>query len=491
MVNNSNHKVINKFIFLSIYLYFLIISFLIIPVGDDFFWWGKPGHFLLTHNFFSTNLEFGGSSNGRYLGNLLEITMMHSEILAAVIYASIITLFIWCIWQLAGKHLSLVAALSFFTIIQIGHIQSVFLWFAGFINYLPPVVLMLTYLVLLERYIRTDKQNLPIINFFLALAGGLFIEHMTLYQIFVGLSSLALLLYLKKTVRPALWYLTGAIISAIIMFSNQSYYHTTNEYREVTFNLDKYLSNFIQITHFWIITFNYVVIVTICLAIILISWRKFSKTTKWYLILPASGFIIYYLWINIYLQNNFKINYANYQIKHLEPNLAIVDSWVSLLFLIYLFGATFFIFKGINNLKVQFCLFSTIALCVPFFFITSPIFVREYFSSLVFFFIVGIIYLNKALTYYPALFKGVKRLLWLIVISSYGLVMSMMIANYQTNLKRVDDHDFLRESKTLKQKVPYPNYVALNDMLIMQSPEYWHNRLNYQFNDYFYNKQYK
>ncbi|WP_334352925.1 DUF6056 family protein [Companilactobacillus sp. HBUAS56257] len=491
MADNSIHKVINKFIFAIIYLYFFIISFLIIPVGDDFFWWGKPGHFLLTHNFFSTNPEFGGSSNGRYLGNFLEISMMHSEILMAIIYASVITLFIWCIWQLAGKHLSLVAALSFFTIIQIGHIQSVFLWLAGFVNYLPPVALMLTYLVWLERYIRHNYHKLRIINFFLALAGGLFIEHMTLYQIFVGLSSIALLFYLKKSVRPALWYLTGAIISAAIMFSNQSYYHTTNEYREVTFNLDKYLSNFIRITHFWIITCNFVIIITICFSIILISWRKFSKITKWSLILPAGGFIIYYLWINIYLQNNYKINYSTYQFKHMDPTLAIIDTWVGIALLIFLFGATFFIFKGINNLKVQFCLFSSIALCVPFFFIGSPVFVREYFSSLVFFFIVGIIYLNKALVYYPGFFRNINRLLWIIVISSYGLVMSMMITNFQVNLKRVDNNEFLRESEVLKQKVPYPNYVALNDMLIMQSPEYWHNRLNYEFNDYFYNKQYK
>jgi hypothetical protein len=70
----------NKVIFSILYLYFLITSFLIIPAGDDFFWWGKPGHYLLTHHFYGLDSSFGGSSNGRYLGNLLEILIMHSSI---------------------------------------------------------------------------------------------------------------------------------------------------------------------------------------------------------------------------------------------------------------------------------------------------------------------------------------------------------------------------------------------------------------------------
>ncbi|KAE9560626.1 hypothetical protein ATN92_10850 [Companilactobacillus bobalius] len=67
----------------------------------------------------------------------------------------------------------------------------------------------------------------------------------------------------------------------------------------------------------------------------------------------------------------------------------------------------------------------------------------------------------------------------------------MLIANHQSNMNRVQDPDFLYEYETLKHKVPYPGFVSQSDELMMQSPVYWHNRLNYKFNDYFFNGNYK
>lgn len=77
------------------------------------------------------------------------------------------------------------------------------------------------------------------------------------------------------------------------------------------------------------------------------------------------------------------------------------------------------------------------------------------------------------------------------IVLSYALVMFMMIANYQSNMNRVKDPDFLYTAKTLEHKVPYPAFVSQNDELMMQSPVYWDNRLNYKLNDYFYNGNYK
>ena len=109
-----------------VYLYFFVVSFFIIPSGDDYFWWGEKGHYLLTHNFFSTEKSIGGSANGRYLGNLFEISIMHSPIFAAIVYATVITLFIWCLWKLTGHNkISLIGSLSFFVITQIGYFQNV------------------------------------------------------------------------------------------------------------------------------------------------------------------------------------------------------------------------------------------------------------------------------------------------------------------------------------------------------------------------------
>ena len=488
----------NKIIFSILYLYFFITSFLIIPAGDDYFWWGKPGHYLLTHHFYGLDPSFGGSSNGRYLGNLLEILIMHSPVFAAIFYAGVITTFIWCLWYLTGRNkVSLILSLSFFVTLQKGYIQSVFMWFAGFVNYLPPITLLLFYCIMLKKYIKTN-YSLPTVAFFiLSFTGGLFVEHMTLYQIFVGVLSIGLIYYLNKyknfnlSKNIVIAYTTGAITSAIFMFVNPAYYFSKNQYRKVSFSIDKYFDSYINTTHFWIITLNYFIIVLICLSLIIIALKEIkSKRIQYFIVISSSFFTIYYLLINLYLKLNWKIDYLSYQFKHVDYQLALIDGLIGILFYLFLITATLIVLQGFD---AYFYLLNTVALFVPFLFILSPIFVREYFSSFVFLFILGMIYVNKALSIVEPrkMTKYVSKVMLAGIICSYALVMLMMFSNHQANLSRVNDPEFLYEDKTLKYKVPYPDYVSQNDELMMQSPVYWHNRLNYKFSDYFYNSNYK
>lgn len=488
----------NKVIFSILYLYFLITSFLIIPAGDDFFWWGKPGHYLLTHHFYGLDSSFGGSSNGRYLGNLLEILIMHSSIFAAIFYAGIITIFIWCLWYLTGRtRVSLTMALAFFITLQSGYIQSIFMWFAGFVNYLPPITLLLLYCIMFKKYIKTNYSSPTAFFFLMSFIGGLFVEHMTLYQIFVGLLSIYFLKIWNKRKNNNLSknivyaYTLGAVSSAIFMFVNPAYYFSRNEYRKVSFSLDKYFESYVNTTHFWIITFNYFIITLICLSLIVIALKEVkSKRIQYFIIISAVFFIIYYLSVNLYLKLNCKINYINYQFFQVNHKLALIDGLFGILFYLFLIASTLLVLK---NYDTYFYLFSTVALFIPFLFILSPIFIREYFSSFVFLYILGIIYVNKAIAIIDmtTLTHKIFKIIMSGIVLSYALVMFMMIANYQSNMNRVKDPDFLYTAKTLEHKVPYPAFVSQNDELMMQSPVYWDNRLNYKLNDYFYNGNYK
>lgn len=487
-----------KITFSILYLYFLITSFLIIPAGDDFFWWGKPGHYLLTHHFYGLDSSFGGSSNGRYLGNLLEILIMHSPIFAAIFYAGTITTFIWCLWYLTGRtKISLIMALTFFITLQSGYIQSIFMWFAGFVNYLPPITLLLLYCIMFKKYIKTNYSLPTVIFFIMSFIGGLFVEHMTLYQIFIGFISIVFINFwnkrkdinLSKNIIYA--YTFGAISSAIFMFVNPAYYFSRNEYRKVSFSLDKYFESYVNTTHFWIITFNYFIIILICLSLIVIALKEIkSKRIQYFIIIPAVFFTIYYLSVNLYLKLNCKINYISYQFDHINHNFALIDGLLGILFYFFLIVSTLLVLKKFDT---YFYLFSTIALFIPFLFILSPIFIREYFSSFVFLYILGIIYVNKAITIVDlaTLVHKIFQIIMIGIVLSYALVIFMLVANYQSNLNRVKDPDFLYAAKTLKHKVPYPNFISQNDELMMQSPVYWHNRLNYKFNDYFFNSNYK
>jgi len=486
--------------FTIISIYFFIISFLIIPSGDDYFWWGKNGHYLLTHNFYSNDPSFGGSSNGRYLGNSLEILIMHSSIFTGVFYSATITMLIFCIWYLTGKsNISLLLSTAIFPLAQFGYIQTIFLWFAGFINYLPPMALLLCYLVLIEKYIKQQYMLSALTYFLIAFAGGLFVEHMTLYQIFVGILSYLLLVILNKNNNNRLskkisyYYILGSIASAIIMFSNKSYYHNDNEYREIGFSISKILDNYISITHFWIVSLNYLFIIIMCFSIILISFNKIErKRTKYPLILFSILFFIYYSAFNLFIHLTNRITYTHFRIVNLNHNFTIIDALISIVFYIFIILSTIILFKGFKNIDIYFYLFSSTSLLIPFFFIQSPIFIREYFNSFVFMYMISIIYLNTAIKSLrlDIINRLCSNLLKIIVSMLYVTTLFIMVSNYQSNIQRIQDNAFITEYKSLKHKVPYPRYVMLDDSLIMQSPTYWHNKMNFKYNDYFYNGHY-
>lgn len=482
-----------------VYLYFFVVSFFIIPSGDDYFWWGEKGHYLLTHNFFSTEKSIGGSANGRYLGNLFEISIMHSPIFAAIVYATVITLFIWCLWKLTGHNkISLIGSLSFFVITQIGYFQNVLFWFAGFSNYLPPITALLLYFVWLQKYLKT-KQSLSLyVYFILSVVGGLYVEHMTLFQVFVGILTIVLIKYLNKkdyqlSPKIAYSYTMGAILSAIIMFSHSSYYYDNGaNYHQVSLSFSKCLNSFVNVTHFWLFTFNYLLIVIICFAIALLVFSEVkNKILKYSFISLSAIFSTYYLVINLYIQTNYKIDYYVYKLVDLNQTFAMIDSIVGFLVFIFIVVATLILFKGIENLDIKFYLFCSFALAVPFFIILSPLFIREYFSAYVFLFMITIIYVNKIISIREYNSKKLIKLLSWCVLIGYGAVMFMMASNYQVNMQRVNDNEFLYEYKLLKRKVPYSQYVSVDDMKMMQSPIYWRNRLNFKWKDYFYNGVYK
>lgn len=90
-------------VFGLVFCYFAIFRYLLIPSGDDYFWWGQPGDYLLHHGFVGPVKIYGASINGRYLGNFLEIITMRHLKLALLIFAGSWTLMSWCMWKLENQ----------------------------------------------------------------------------------------------------------------------------------------------------------------------------------------------------------------------------------------------------------------------------------------------------------------------------------------------------------------------------------------------------
>lgn len=468
-----------KVYFSIVFLYFFILRFLVIPSGDDFFWGGEQGNYLLHHGFYGPQNIYGGSSNGRYIGNFLEIFTIHHLLPAMLMYGIFWTLLLYCMWKLTGKtKLSLLLSSLFVFTFQDGYISTVLSWNAGFINYVPPISLMLLYLVVLKQYFEDDlkinRYFLAIGTFLMSLVGGLFVEHLTLYQIFIGIVALVVgrLVFKKAIAFFQSGYLLGAIASAAIMFSHPAY-HEHSTYRNTNFDLQAIINNYFSITHFWFNTLNVFVNIAICLAIIVLSSKLLKNDFRRRMTSFVAGFFgVYYLIVNIWLSRQHYDQFFMY--KQISSKVPMIDGVMTIIFWLFLIYATISFFNLKKDYLTYFSMFTYFALISPFILIVSPINSREFFTAYIFLYLGAIMFVTKALSFYSFKTRRTVKILTFVLLLLCALnVETKMAINYQANLERVQDEQFIAGKTALKKHVPYRKYVLSNDALLQQSATYW------------------
>lgn len=461
-------KTVTSLAFVISLIYFGIFRFLIIPSGDDYFWWGDHGAYLLRHHFYGPQAIYGGSSNGRYVGNLLEIFTMHHQILAILAYAFGWTLLIWCIWKLSGKSLTSLLLAGLFTMtLQTAFVNNVLVWNAGFVNYVPPLILIMFYLIIVHRGRQQELNRfMPLLTLVISYIGGFFTEGMTLTAICLGV--LVLLYFRKKAKLYHLTYLVGAIISAITMFSHRGY-HEKSIYHQTTFDPNKMWDIYSKITHFWIITFNVALLMAILVAIIVLAlkanlpaWKKYSLT------LISIGFIIYYIAINFKLKT-IPMNDA-YGYNVISGRLANIEGIVSLIFIIFIGYAIFTFF---NDPQIW-CYFLLTGVVVgQLLFVQAPINCRGYFPAYAFMYLIAMRFVLKALSEIKINKYVINLVLLLGLVVTAGTYQYKLHANYEVNLQRVNDPKFYNQGLTFTKHVPYRHLVWTNDLTNQQNPSYW------------------
>ncbi|WP_125764831.1 DUF6056 family protein [Companilactobacillus hulinensis] len=483
-MQSKTHSNWEELFFPLVFLYFFVFRFLVIPSGDDYFWGGEQGRYLMNHGFYGPQKIYGGSSNGRWIGNLSEIFTVHHLIFAMLAYAIFWTLLLWCIWKLTGKSkLSMILSGLFVFTFQDGYVSTVLSWNAGFINYIPPLALTLLFLTFVKELFDGNKIYNPIIlaicTFVVSLIGGLFVEHLTLYQIFIGIVAILAGKFIYH--RNYEWfegsYLMGAIISAIIMFSHPAY-HEKSTYRDTNFDLHGIINNYFYITHYWFNTLNLIVNVVLCIAIIIIATNKLRNgKLKWIINILSSFFIVYYIAINVWLGRH---NYDQFfMYRGLSTRITQIDGVMTIVFWLFLIGSTICLFNAKKNYILYFSMFTYFALISPFIIIISPINSREFFTSYVFLYIAAVLYVIEAASYYAnQVIKNFRILATVILLLCSINVGYKMAANYHANLIRVQDERFLSGQASLPNHVPYRKYVLSNDALLQQSSTYWKEFLN-------------
>ncbi|MBR2100744.1 MAG: hypothetical protein IJ927_05460 [Eubacterium sp.] len=220
------------------FLFFMFFALaLFFPyTGDDWAWGSQIGIDRLNAKF--------GNYNGRYLGNLLVMLITRNKVLdAAVMSLSYCVMSATPYFLIKKKNLSYLFLSALFLIALPRNIllQS-YVWTAGFSNYVPPILLVMLYIVIIKNIFGEEKPKYSkILPFFAFLIGGsacLFMENITLYCLALGfLVILYCIIKFRKVFITHIAYLLGCFVGTGIMFSNSAYLNIINNkdgYRSVS-----------------------------------------------------------------------------------------------------------------------------------------------------------------------------------------------------------------------------------------------------------------
>lgn len=201
---------------------FAILIYLFPYSGDDWAWGSGIGIERLK--------SFFKAYNGRYAGNLLVMALTRSKLLNIVLTgASLVAV---CLLPKAysgtKKLSSLLLAFALFMLTPKSvWVQSV-VWTAGFTNYIPPILLTMTYLVIVRNIFADEKpvysKAVPFLTALIGFVASLFMENITLYGVVLSVGVIAFtLMKHKKLCAAHVANLLGSVAGTVFMFSNSAY----------------------------------------------------------------------------------------------------------------------------------------------------------------------------------------------------------------------------------------------------------------------------
>lgn len=175
---------------------------------------------------FSEKLQFAlHYGNGRILGNLFALILIHGGILDALLRAFVFTSVIFLLPRVLELRSRIVYIFSFLLICGMNPriFAQVYSWMCAFINYVPPIILTLLILRIYQRArsFTTVRYYLAVAAVFLmGTASQLFVEHSTLFQIILAVLTVVHAWFLKKGDRwiSVSWFI-ATLLGACVMFA--------------------------------------------------------------------------------------------------------------------------------------------------------------------------------------------------------------------------------------------------------------------------------
>ena len=303
------HKTTDKrffvLFFTALFAFFCLLSFFMPYTSDDLAWGTEQGMDLLRSGFVNYN--------GRYLGNLCEIVVTRSHPLRVLGEAFMLTLLVALITALFPRQKKAVAPGSALLILLCPReiFAQAIVWSAGFFNYIPPILVILTYLLILQKRYDHPGRTVGTVTavVLLGFCGSLFMENMTLVMIMLGVVTVIACRKRRNVRLAAIGWTVAVFAGSAVMFSNGAYHaiaQSSDKYRSIgAGKITTILSNLHTI-------FSYSVIKTVILNVLLtvllflLLHRRLSefsrrkKTAVFFLGIVAAGCCAYTVLTQLY-----------------------------------------------------------------------------------------------------------------------------------------------------------------------------------------------
>jgi hypothetical protein len=341
----------NKFFFsvfvLSVFGLYFYLAYNTPLTHDDWTWGSSDGIHRLKNWF--------ANYNGRYMGNFFELFLTRVYWIRFFVMSLFATLLVILAANQSknSSYFNYILSLVLFLCVPINVISQTYAWVAGFSNYITSIVFVLIYLAIIKNIFEDEKPVYkPWISIVVAPLGiitELFMEHITLYTLFMALSVIVFTaIKFRKVYAVHVTYFISTVIGAIIMFTNGAYatiFSGKDQYRSIGQSAVAHESLFQKIFHVFteqmypmLFSNNVVlnlIISTFCIILIIKYKKSLSMFGRFMKNALLTVFVIYPLYKPIVL-DRLKMSIFKWHTNEFEALISVIF-FISVLLTIWLY----------------------------------------------------------------------------------------------------------------------------------------------------------
>ena len=461
-MTKTKQRILNKNFVISIILFLLTtIIFYFAPYTHDDWAWGSSLGLERLHSLFD-------NYNGRWAGNIAVLILTRIRLLKAIFCAlTLLIIVVLSRYFINKKNIQLSYLMAFLLMLMpLSVLSQGIFWTSGFTNYVIPIALILIFIVLNKDLF--DKGSSSISNKFiipfliLGFVTSLFIENLTIYNIFLSIFIIVYQVIKNKNVNFAnISYFIGSILGTILMFSNSAYssiFNSSDAYRSIEQGniIVRAFNTYFDSFYNYLFNNNFIINIIIGILVALISYMYIKKNnlSKTKLFLSSIPVVFVLLYISYLIFS--KIIYPQ-NILVTDNIRNTIEAILPILFFIGLFISSMLMIKDDNKKKrLAFILISIIMFNAPLFIVT-PIGPRCFVGNYILFCLVAIELFDYLSSEYKLNLSYIFAILCLIFFSFY-----LLIFGYIFKIEMIRDNEIknnLNTSVLVVPELPYKEYM--------------------------------